>query len=139
MHGQMNIDRNWKDIFSVQSEVAQTISKELHTIITPSEKELIKKVPTANMAAYDCTSMQTVIKRLSENQKCKFLSNSSCFFYKAALEIDSTFAKAYTGLANAYYNRYQWENYLKENYLDTCLILANKALLLTINSMKHII
>jgi len=38
-------DRNWTDIFSVQSEVAQTIAGELHTIITPSEKELIKKVP----------------------------------------------------------------------------------------------
>jgi len=38
-------DRNWKDIFLFRVEVAQTISKELHTIITPSEKELIKKSP----------------------------------------------------------------------------------------------
>ena len=121
-------DRNWKDIFSVQSEVAQTISKELHTIITPSEKELIKKVPTANMAAYDLYLNANSYQK--DYQKTRNVSSyqTAVDFYKAALEIDSTFAKAYTGLANAYYNRYQWENYLKENYLDTCLILANKAL-----------
>jgi TolB-like protein len=121
-------DRNWKDIFSVQSEVAQTISKELHTIITPSEKELIKKVPTANMAAYDLYLNANSYQK--DYQKTRNVSSyqTAVAFYKAALEIDSTFAKAYTGLANAYYNRYQWENYLKENYLDTCLILANKAL-----------
>src|SRR4030043_1748046 len=46
-------DRNWNDIFSVQSEVAQAIAKELYATITPEEKQLIEKIPTANMTAYD--------------------------------------------------------------------------------------
>jgi len=49
-------------------------------------------------------------------------------FYETALEIDSMFAKAYTGLAGAYYDRYSWENYFNEGYMDTCLILVNEAL-----------
>jgi tetratricopeptide (TPR) repeat protein len=48
--------------------------------------------------------------------------------YRTSLEIDSSFAKAYTGLAKAYFNRYFWETYFKENFLDTSLVLANIAL-----------
>jgi tetratricopeptide (TPR) repeat protein len=121
-------DRIWTDIFSVQSEVAQTIAGELHTIITPSEKDLIKKVPTINLAAYDLYLKANGYQK--DYQKTRNVSSyqNAVAFYKAALEIDSTFAKAYTGLANAYYNRYYNENYLKENFLDTCLVLVNKAL-----------
>jgi TolB-like protein len=121
-------DRNWTDIFSVQSEVTQTIAGELHTIITPDEKELIKKVPTINLEAYDLYLKANGYQK--DYQKTRNISSyqNAVAFYKAALEIDSTFAKAYTGLANAYYKRYYNENYFKENFLDTCLILVNKAL-----------
>jgi len=46
-------DRNWNDIFSVQSEVAQAIARELHAVITPEERQLIEKTPTENLTAYD--------------------------------------------------------------------------------------
>ena len=46
-------NRNWKDIFSVQSEVAQNIARELHAVITPEEKQLIEKKPTTSLTAYD--------------------------------------------------------------------------------------
>jgi tetratricopeptide (TPR) repeat protein len=46
-------NRNWNDVFSVQSEVAQTIARELHAVITPEEKQLIEKKPTANLKAYE--------------------------------------------------------------------------------------
>ena len=121
-------DRSWKDIFSVQSEVAQTIAGELHTIITPSEKELIKKIPTINVAAYDLYLKANGYQK--DFQKTRNVSSyqTAVAFYKAALEIDSTFAKAYTGWASAYFSRYYNENYFKENFLDTCLVLVNKAL-----------
>ena len=44
------------------------------------------------------------------------------------LQLDSTFAKAYTGLAFAYWNRYYYETYFEKNYLDSCLALAEKAI-----------
>jgi TolB-like protein len=46
-------NRSWKDIFSVQSEVAQNIARELHAVITPEEIQLIEKKPTTSLTAYD--------------------------------------------------------------------------------------
>ena len=48
-----NYDREWKDIFTVQSEVAQLVAKELQVVITPEEKQLIEKIPTTSLIAYD--------------------------------------------------------------------------------------
>jgi tetratricopeptide (TPR) repeat protein len=49
-------------------------------------------------------------------------------FYQTALEIDSSFAKAYSGLAKSYYLRYFYETFFKENFLDSSLVLINIAL-----------
>jgi TolB-like protein len=46
-------DRNWSDIFKVQSAVAQKVADELNAAITPEEKQLIEKPPTSNLTAYD--------------------------------------------------------------------------------------
>jgi len=46
-------DRKWNDIFSVQSEVAKTVVKELKIIIKPEEEDLIEETPTDNLQAYD--------------------------------------------------------------------------------------
>jgi TolB-like protein/tetratricopeptide (TPR) repeat protein len=121
-------DRNWNSVFSVQSEVAQNIAKELHTVITPEVKRLIEKIPTSDTTAY-LLYLKANDYRI-DYQKTRDLSSyqTAVNLYKAALEIDSAFAKAYTGLASAYYNRYQWETYFKENYMDSMQVLVDKAL-----------
>ena len=45
--------RETSDIISIQSEIAQAIAAELKSIITPEEKQLINKIPTTNLTAYD--------------------------------------------------------------------------------------
>ena len=69
-------------------------------------------------------------KYQKDYQKARDLSSyqRAVNLYKAAIEIDSTFARAYTGLAGTYYERIKWENYFKQTFLDTCLVLVNKAL-----------
>jgi TolB-like protein/Tfp pilus assembly protein PilF len=121
-------NRNWKDIFSVQSEVAQTIAGELHTIITPEEKKLIEKTASGNLIAYDLYLKANNYQE--DYQKTHNLNSyqTAVNLYKAALEIDSVFARAYSGLASAYYDRYFWPNYFKGDFMDSCLILVNKAL-----------
>jgi TolB-like protein len=121
-------DRKWDDILSVQSEVAQAVAGELHTVITPEEKVLIDKVPTTDLTAYDL-----YIKANSFQEDYSKTGNLDSYqkavtLYMASIEIDSSFAKAYTGLALAYGNRYYYESYLKENFMDSCLVLANIAL-----------
>jgi TolB-like protein len=121
-------DRKWNDILSVQSEVAQTIARELHTVITPEEKVLIEKVPTTNLTAYDLYMKANEYQKDYEKTLNLDSYQKAISLYLASIEIDSAFAKAYTGLANAYWNRYWNETYFKENFMDSCLVLVNIAL-----------
>jgi len=117
-----------KDIFKIQSRIAQAIASELEAKITEEEKQIIEKTPTASLASYDLYMRANEYK--INFQKTRNLNDytKAVSLYEAALEIDSSFAKAYTGLAGVYYDRYSWEEYFKEGYMDTCLVLVNKAL-----------
>ena len=46
-------DKNYKDIFSVQSDVANNVAVKLESNITSSEKERIEERPTSNIEAYN--------------------------------------------------------------------------------------
>jgi TolB-like protein/Tfp pilus assembly protein PilF len=133
-----NYDRSWKNVFSVQSEVAKAIARELQAVITPEEKELIEKVPTTNLTAYDfyqrgreehINYMNISFMEYTENWGV--LKNAENY-YRKALEYDSTFALAYSGLALIYNEKhtYSTDTYFSENYLDSTKILADRALAL---------
>ena len=122
-------DRQWKDIFSVQSEVSETIASELHAVITPEERQLIMKKPTNNLTAYDFFQRGN-----DELDKYEFkiirdsiTLKSAQHFFQMALKLDTTYAMAYTGLASVQF----WNSrkkYFSEIYLDSVLFFANKAL-----------
>jgi tetratricopeptide (TPR) repeat protein len=114
--------------FNIQSQIAQAIASELKAIITPEEKQIIEKVPTSNMAALDLyLKANDFLNEYEKTSDSSFYKNAVTF-YKTALVIDPSYAKAYTGLARAYYDRYHWETYFKENYLDSMLVLTENAL-----------
>ncbi|MGI8957717.1 MAG: hypothetical protein ACR2II_12505, partial [Chthoniobacterales bacterium] len=46
-------DRDRKDVFAIQSEIAQTIVAQLRATISPQEKARIEQRPTNDLAAYD--------------------------------------------------------------------------------------
>ena len=46
-------DRDYAEIFAIQSDVAQKIATALKATLTPEEKDYIEEKPTDNMAAYD--------------------------------------------------------------------------------------
>jgi TolB-like protein len=118
----------WSEIFMLQSNVAQTIASELKATFSPDEKQLIEKVPTANLTAYDLFLKANEYRK--EYSKARNLDSyqAAVNLYRASLVIDSTFARAYTGLAWAYYYRFYWPEFFREDFLDSCLVLANKAL-----------
>jgi TolB-like protein/AraC-like DNA-binding protein/Tfp pilus assembly protein PilF len=125
-----NYDRRWDDIFTVQSDVAEKVADELQAAITPDEKQLIRKVPTINLTAYDFYQKgneeynKFIIEGNSDFSKIR---NAEKYFLKA-LELDSTLALAYSGLAMTYYFKNRGNNFFSEDYLDSMLMLANKAL-----------
>ncbi len=45
--------KSTKDIFRIQSMIAQSIASELKAIITPEQKQMIEKTLTSNLTAYD--------------------------------------------------------------------------------------
>jgi len=118
-------DSDIEEIFSVQSEIAQLVAAEIEAIITPEEKQLIEKIPTTNVTAYDFC--QRGIEAIFGGDGKESLDRAEELYHKA-LQYDSTFAQAYAGLALVYWYKHRWEEYLEEDYMDSMLILADIAL-----------
>jgi TolB-like protein/predicted Ser/Thr protein kinase len=49
-------DRDLKDIFALQSEIAQKVAEQLHVKISPAERLAIERPPTADITAFDLYS-----------------------------------------------------------------------------------
>jgi TolB-like protein/Tfp pilus assembly protein PilF len=131
-----------RDIISVQSQIAQTIATELKAVITPEEKQLIEKISTLNLTAldfyqkareeegkfpyFDLTASSTTATGLNPSTQQSIEKAEK--MYKEAVKYDSTFALAYTGLAGIYWRKNYYKEYFSENFLDSVLRLADKAL-----------
>jgi TolB-like protein len=119
-----------KDIFKIQSQVAQIIASELKATITPEEKQQIEKTYTTNLTAYDFYQRgNDALMEYYFVGNIPWLNKAEGFFSKA-LKYDSTFARAYAGLAGVYYWKHgnEYKSYFTKNYLDSVLILADRAL-----------
>jgi TolB-like protein/Tfp pilus assembly protein PilF len=120
-----------KDIFRIQTKISQSIAEALKATITPEEKQLIEKTPTANLTAYDFYNRGN-----EELTKYYFYEGNRAavrkakYFFNKALEYDSAFARGYTGLAEVYSIEYFSinESYYSKHWLDSILILADLAL-----------
>jgi TolB-like protein/AraC-like DNA-binding protein len=123
-------DGDWKDVFSVQSKVAETVARQLQAVITPQEQQLIRKAPTANLTAYDFYQRgQDVLEKYENGNKRDSIDlKKAQQLFQKALDLDSTFALAYTGLAAVSYWKYYWKTFMSETFMDSVLIYANKAL-----------
>ncbi len=127
------------DIFIIQREVAEKVANELYATITPKEKGNIKSNSTSDLTAYDffLQARESHINFWMEGINPVGLGIVSLEYskletairnYQRALDYDSSFARAYTGLALAYWDEYQNITLFEEDYLDSLLILAEKAL-----------
>jgi TolB-like protein/AraC-like DNA-binding protein len=92
-----------EDIFRIQGEIATSIARELRAVITPEEQQLIEKVPTTSLTAWDYyqRGMNEYYKFSSGLVNREVLERAEALFH-SALECDSTFALAYIGLAWVY-------------------------------------
>ncbi|GEM_PF-405477 len=118
------------DIFKIQSQIAQAIASELEASITPQEKDLIEKVSTTNLTAYDFYQRgNDELWQYFFNNNTRSLNRAEDLFNKA-LSQDSTYANAFAGLAGVFYGKHSYESssYFTANYLDSVLILANSAI-----------
>ena len=87
-----------KEIFKLQSEIAQVISAQLNAVITPSEKEQIDAIPTDNVEAYN----SYLLGRFHWNKRTSEGYETSINYFEKAINSDPEFGLAYAGLADTY-------------------------------------
>ena len=97
-----------EDIFSVQIQIAESIAKELKALITPQEKDLIEKIPTKQLEAYDAylKGRFYLYKFTSEDLE------AAMKYFELAKEKDPNYALAYSGISFA------WAGQMQMGYLS---------------------
>jgi TolB-like protein len=90
-----------KDIFTMQSQIAEEIAAELKAVITPQEKQRIEKTPTANLGSYDA-----YLKGLFFYEKQNLIDNDKAILkFKESIKLDSSFALPWTYLSMCYWRQ----------------------------------
>ena len=109
-----NYIRDLTDVFAIQTEIAESVAKELGAKITPDEQSNIESVPTSNIEAYDfyLKANDFYLKGVDYNQRSLQKENFSYAIqmFEQAIAIDSNYALAWIGLTQAYSDMY-WYNY----------------------------
>ncbi len=95
-------DREFKEVFAIQSEVAQAIAHQLNAKLTQEEKKNIEKKPTNNPEAYAYYLQGYQIhNKFFETLKLEYYTNTKIMF-ENALSLDSNYVLAHAGLADLY-------------------------------------
>lgn len=93
-----SFDRELKDVFAIQSDIAQRVAESLKVGLLSSEKESIKRRPTDNTEAYTIYLQGRYYFRKFTREGLE----RSLEFYQKAVETDPRFALAYGGMAYTY-------------------------------------
>jgi adenylate cyclase len=123
-------DREFTDILNLQSEIAKSVAGRMNTIITPREKDLIEKPPTANLDAYDMYVRGRELTYLYSNTKNENYLTQAMRFFNQAIQSDSRFALPYFGMGALYLYRYGFlsEKFLEKDFADSVMQLCNRAI-----------
>jgi len=92
-------DKDISDIFSIQTEVAQNVARELKATLTSGEEKQIKKNQTVNPDAYNLYLQG----RFYLEKRTKEGFRKGAEYFEKAVASDPDYALAYAGLADAYF------------------------------------
>lgn len=115
-------DREMKDVFEVQDEIAEKIAAALRITLSPQEQEALSEKPTENLQAYDLYLRGRNYARQVGRQDLQFALQ----MYENAVALDPDFALAHAGLANVcaeYY--YHFER--QQVWIDRAVAATKKA------------
>jgi serine/threonine protein kinase/tetratricopeptide (TPR) repeat protein len=90
-------DREMKDVFEVQDEIARKIAEALRVTLSPQELEALAIKPTENLQAYDLYLRGKRYARRQTRQDLEFALQ----MFENAVNMDPSFALAYASCANA--------------------------------------
>ncbi len=90
-------DRELKDVFEVQDEMARRITQALRITLTPQEEKAIARKPTENTQAYDAYLRGRSYARRATRPDLEFAMQ----MFDMAILLDADFALAHAGIADA--------------------------------------
>ena len=104
-------DREMKDVFAIQDDIAQSIVKALQVTLSPQERRAMQSVATSDPEAYDYylrgrNYMYSMARRDYEH---------AIRMFDQAIKLDSKYALAYAGLADAYSHMYRYVEATADN------------------------
>jgi adenylate cyclase len=104
-------DREMKDVFAIQDDIAQSITDALQITLSPKERRAIQNVATSDARAYDFylrgrSYMYTMTQRDYEH---------AIGMFNQAIELDAKYALAYAGIADAYSHMFRYADASQEN------------------------
>jgi TolB-like protein/Flp pilus assembly protein TadD len=111
-------DRNFNDIFAVESDIAQEIAEALRAKLSPSQANALAAAPTRDTEAYDLFLKGEYQERQAESTEHREFFDHAETFYRQALARDPNFALAYARLAYSRLNRHWFSNRLNSAQLE---------------------
>jgi len=118
-------DREMKDVFEVQDDIARSISQALRIKLTPQEEKALARKPTDNAEAYDCYLRGRTFARRVSKPDLQFAMQ----MYERAISLDPKFAVAYAGLGMVCGFLYEWHEQ-DPKWIEKGLLAAERALTL---------
>jgi TolB-like protein/Tfp pilus assembly protein PilF len=91
-------DLTARNVYAIQSEIAESITSALNSVLSPEDRERLDKVPTESLDAYHAYLLgkQRMINRTSASLK------QAADYFQTAIGLDPGYALAYVGLADTY-------------------------------------
>jgi tetratricopeptide (TPR) repeat protein len=121
-------DRNFSDIFAVESDVAEEIADALKAKLSPSQANALATAPTRDTEAYDLFLKCEYQERQAESTENVEFFDRAETFYRQALARDPNFALAYARLAYSRLNRHWFINRLNPAQLEEVKSSIERAL-----------
>ena len=104
-------DREMKDVFAIQDDIAQSIVNALQMTLTPKERRSIQFVATSDAKAYDHYLRGRSFMYSMSRQDYEHAIR----MYQQAIDLDDKYALAYAGMADAYAHLYRYAEATPEN------------------------
>jgi serine/threonine protein kinase/Tfp pilus assembly protein PilF len=118
-------DREMKDLFDIQSDVATQIAGALQARLSVDERANLQRKPTANLTAYDLYLQGLAFSKVHRQED----TDRAVELFKQSLEQDPKLVLAYIGLAHAYIDRVKLFHG-PDSWLDSAIDLCQQAIAL---------
>src|SRR5205809_2629451 len=126
-------DRDIKDVFTVESEVAQEIADSLQAKLSPAEANTLATAPTKDTQAYDLFLKGEFEQHLAENSLRPESYEQAAVWYQQAIVHDPNFALAMARLVRNRIQRHWFIEQMSEAELAQMRSVAEQAVALAPN------